>query len=341
MLDNNYIKGIDGITVTEYSISNVKTFAFDFVDDKTYFITNDSEIVYMTTSLNNVSIPDLVVPDDFNLSSNPLSPTIANDNLQFFTAKDGANAYVVKPKGQSFVSGESFKFEKLNNYFGEYVQICTVNYGGVPKFYALASQDSIVLIDVNQVDNVNKQYVEIEKTSYIATDVNCYFLPIISQNTEFAMTTTRLPKTTVISVKKQVEFLGADYYYAEFIMDDLIYKGYIPCDFTVDVLTDDFKWDQFSLESVNKTSVYKQADMQEKIVELEQDATVRVLEKIDGICKIAYKSGDVWEIGYIYSNKIINHSQIAIRNILIILAVVACISGTLTYFLLRSKKRAN
>ena len=221
------------------------------------------------------------------------------------------------------------------------MQICTVNYLGVPKFYALASQDTIVLFDITQVDNVNKQYVELEKTSYIATDVNCYFLPIISQNAEFAMTTTRLAKTTAINVKKQVEFLGADYYYAEFTLNNLIYKGYIPCDFTVDVLTDDFEWEQFSLESVNKTSVYKQADMQEKVMELKQDTTVRVLEKNDNVCKIAYKNGNVWEIGYIYSNKIINHPQIAIRNILIILAVVACISGTLTYFLLRYKKRAS
>ena len=341
VLDNNCIKSIENTTVTDYPLSNVKSFAFDFVDDNVYLLYNESEIVYNTTDVGNVSIEDLVIPNDFNLSGDPTNPTIANSNLQFFTAKEGANAYVVKPQNQAFTQGESFKFDKLISYSDEYVKICTVMYNGEPKFYALANQTSIVLIDISQVENTNKQYVEVVKNAFIATNVNCYYLPILTNNAQFALTNAsiiRLSKATPISVKKQLEFLGYDYYYAEFMLNGISYCGYIPCDFTANVLTENFEWDEFTLEQVNKTWVYSDSAMQEKMFELKQDSIVRVVEKGKTVCKIIYQNGENWEIGYIYTNEIIDHPAIAIRNILIVLAVVACVCGTCIYFLLRKKR---
>jgi len=323
-------------------------FAFDFVNSDAFMIYNGSEFIYQTTALDNVSITDLVVPDDFNLSSNPNSPNIADENLQFFRATEGANVYVIKDK--NLEKGQNFEFDGLSSYTGEFVKICTITYNGEPKFYALAyqdliSQDCIVLLDISQAQDTNKQIDEIDKTVYIATDVNCYFLPIITPTDRFALNKNqvlvRLSKTTPISVKKKLSFLDNDYYYAEFLLAETTYIGYIPCDFTVDVLTDEFEWEQFSIETVKNTWVYKQSDMQEKAFELKKDSTIRLIEKGDKVCKIAYKNGNEWEIRYIYTSKIIDQPALAIRNVLIILAVVACLCGTTTYFLLRNKKESN
>ncbi len=344
VVDNGNVKSIENSTVTGYALPKVKSLSFDFVDNDAFMIYNDSEFIHLTTALDNVSIADLVVPEDFNLTSNPLAPNVANDNLQFYTAIKDANVYVVKTN--NLAKGQKFAFDSLSSYTGEYVEICTVSYNGVPKFYALAyqdstNQDSIALVDISQAQNTNKQIEELEKTAYVATDVNCYYLPIITSSHKFVLTNQneiRLSKTTPISVKKKLSFLECDYYYAEFKIDGITYNGYLPCDFTVDVLTDDFEWEQFNLELVKNTWVYKQSDMQEKAFELKDNSEVRVLETNDNICKIAYKNDGAWEIGYIYKNKIIDQPALAIRNILIVLAVVACLCGTSTYFLLRHKK---
>ncbi len=341
VLDENAIKSAEN---NEELLTNVKSFAFDFVNDDAFLLYNDSEFISITTEFDNISIADLVVPNDFNLSFNPQDPNTASNNLKFFKAKEGANAYVVKPNSQSFSAGDKFMFDKLNDYTGEYVLICTVMCNNTPQFYALANQDSIALIDINQAEPIDNQPILVDKTVYVATDTNCYYLPIITSKAEFALTSDsskiRLEKATTINAKKQISFLGCDYYYAEFSINNTNYAGYIPCDFTVDVLTDDFAWDEFSLEKVNKTSVYSKSDMQEKVFELAKNDTVRILEKGDKICKIAYKNGDVWKVGYIYTSQIINQPKIAIRNILIILAVAGCVCGTCTYFLLRSKKKS-
>lgn len=348
VVDDGNIKSIENSTVTDYSLPKVKSFAFDFVNSDAFMIYNDSEFIYQTTALDNVSITDLVVPDDFNLSSNPNSPNTANENLQFFRATEGANVYVIKDK--NLEKGQNFEFDGLSSYTGEFVKICTITYNGEPKFYALAyqdliSQDCIVLLDISQAQDTNKQIDEIDKTVYIATDVNCYYLPIITPTDRFALNKNqvlvRLSKTTPISVKKKLSFLDNDYYYAEFLLAETTYIGYIPCDFTVDVLTDEFEWEQFSIETVKNTWVYKQSDMQEKAFELKKDSTIRLIEKGNKVCKIAYKNGNEWEIGYIYTSKIIDQPALAIRNVLIILAVVACLCGTTTYFLLRNKKESN
>jgi len=348
VVDDGNIKSIENSTVTDYSLPKVKSFAFDFVNSDAFMIYNGSEFIYQTTALDNVSITDLVVPDDFNLSSNPNSPNIADENLQFFRATEGANVYVIKDK--NLEKGQNFEFDGLSSYTGEFVKICTITYNGEPKFYALAyqdliSQDCIVLLDISQAQDTNKQIDEIDKTVYIATDVNCYFLPIITPTDRFALNKNqvlvRLSKTTPISVKKKLSFLDNDYYYAEFLLAETTYIGYIPCDFTVDVLTDEFEWEQFSIETVKNTWVYKQSDMQEKAFELKKDSTIRLIEKGDKVCKIAYKNGNEWEIRYIYTSKIIDQPALAIRNVLIILAVVACLCGTTTYFLLRNKKESN
>ena len=73
------------------------------------------------------------------------------------------------------------------------------------------------------------------------------------------------------------------------------------------------------------------------VKELTDGTSVRVLENNDGVIKVAVKDGDEWIVGYLKASAIKNEPQRAIRNILIVLAVVACVCGTSTYFILRRK----
>ena len=322
---------------TEYSIDNIKNFALDFVDDNTYFIKNGSEIIYSTAQMDNVSIADLIVPNEYTLT-NPTGTFIANENLEFYNVPKGLNAYVVSTNDDKFI------FEELTDYTGEYVKVCTLEYVGSHRFLVLANQNDIVLVDAQNVQDVQKQKVtdNIPSTVFVATNVHPYYLPIINPNGDFAFTSTdkiRLNKTTKLNVKHKIEFLDCEYYYTEFTFNSNTYSAYIPCSYTVEVLNQDFAWDSYTIETVKATSVYDTADMQTVIANLEKNSQVRLIEKGNNVCKIAYKLADgTYQIGYIYTNKIIDNPNIAIRNVLIIILVVACVCGTLTYFLLRKRK---
>ncbi len=323
---------------TEYSIDNVKTFALDYVDNAVYFIKNDSTVLSSTTQMDNVSILDIAVPSDYTLT-NPIGVTTANETLEFFTATEDANAYVVSIKEQTFT------FKNLTTYSGEYVKICTVDYLGTPKFLVFANQDDIVLIEIDHAQSVQKQKItqNLPETVFVATNVNAYYLPIINANDDFAFTDTdkvRLNKTTQISVIHKIEFLGCKYYYAQFEFDSKTYSAYIPCKYTVEVLNKDFAWDSYEIETVKETAVYSDNDMQTEIAKLNKNTKVRIIEKGKTVCKIAYKLDDgTYQIGYIYTSKILDEPSIAIRNILVIIAVTACVCGTLTYFILRKRRR--
>ncbi len=334
VLANGTVRCIN--TNTEYSISNIKNFALDFIDDNVYFIKNNNEIIYSTTQMSNVSIADLSVPSDYTLT-NPEGIKSASDTLEFFTIQKGSNAYVVDTKNGKFI------FDELTVYDGEYVKICTIEYMGSPRFLALANQDDIVLTEIKHAQSVQKQKItDTPPAAFVATDVHAYYLPIINANGDFAlndMEKIRLNKTTQINIVHKIEFLDCEYYYAEFEFNGNSRFAYIPCSYTVEVLNQDLYWDSYKIEMVKSTSVYADSNMQSVLANLDENSQVRLIEKGDTISKIAYKLTDgTYQIGYIYTNKIIDNPSTSIRNILIIIAVTACVCGTLTYFVLRKRK---
>ena len=287
--------------------------------------------------MDNVSICDLNVPSDYTLT-NPSGTYNASESLEFFTVQNDANAYVVNTKDGKFV------FEKLTSYSGEYVKICAVEYMGSQRFLVLANQEDIVLVEVKHAKTLQKQKVtDTIKKAFVATDVHAYYLPIINANGDYVLTNVnkiRLNKTTEFNIKHKIEFLESEYYYAEFSFNGKTHSAYIPCSYTVEVLNENFAWDTYKIETVKQTSVYDNSDMQTVVANLENNTQVRLIEKGDTICKIAYKLTDgTYQIGYINTDKIIDNPSIAIRNILIIIAVTACVCGTLTYFLLRKKRQ--
>ena len=138
--------------------------------------------------------------------------------------------------------------------------------------------------------------------AYVTTSVNGYYVPVITPDCEYALsngeTVFRLYKGAVLTCEKKFSMLGTEYYLATFNYDGNAVKGYVPVSFTVEVLNENKEWRAYKLETVNKTNLY----------------------------------------GYVDASAIINAPNLSVRNILLILAVTACLCGSVTFLLLRRKK---
>ena len=83
--------------------------------------------------------------------------------------------------------------------------------------------------------------------------------------------------------------------------------------------------------------LYKDKNMTESILELSDDAEVRLFSEENGVSYVAVAIEGGYITGYIKSSMIKNDAKTAVRNVLIILAVLASVCGTATYFILRKK----
>jgi hypothetical protein len=169
-----------------------------------------------------------------------------------------------------------------------------------------------------------------------------YYFPLITKAQEYSLNNNgviRLEKQALVSVEEKITFLGNDFYFVSITINNEQVKGYIPVSFTVEVLTQDFVWDNYALEEVANTTLYKNADLTEEIDVIENGTKVRVMNNENGVCFVIIDLGDNNFIeGYISSSALkTDEPNTTVRNILIILAVTASVCGTLTYFLLRKK----
>ncbi len=315
---------------SDFESSGVKSFALDYDKKTAYLVYQNEEYIMKTDALENVSINDIDVPQSYITTDKN-----ANEELKTFKAKAGVNVYSVTTKNGKF------NFSELINNDTEYAFITEINKNGV-ILYALAGQTDVVLINKADVEETTLPPVlEVPQTAYITTSVSGYYLPIITANGEYALTdgnAVRLSKEQVINPKHKITFLEKEYYYAEFSVAGATYNGYVPIDYTIAVLSQDFKWDNYTVEKVNATKVYLEKELTTEIAELASDTSVRVISIEDGVALIAYETEGGWLNGYIDSDSIIDDANIAIRNILIIVAVMASVCGTTTFFLLRRKK---
>jgi hypothetical protein len=128
-----------------------------------------------------------------------------------------------------------------------------------------------------------------------------------------------------------------DYYYAEITLGEKTYKGYIPKEFTVDVLAEDKTHLNFTLSKVNATSVYLDAELITEITSLEKDTSVRVISVNDGVAEIYFSSGETWIKGYVSESALIVEQNNSIRNAIMLLIAVTCVCSTIIYFMFKKK----
>ncbi len=360
VLTNNGIRYLDGnsfksLTITAPETNDtIKSFAMSFEDKNVYLLFNNKEYVAKTTELNNLALSEVTVSNNDFITT---APTAEKDGLTVARVKEGANVYSVKKEK----NGNRLIYDKLSERQSEYAYICEVKLSDKLSLFVLAGQDEIVLVNKNELTlSPVVQSATVPETAFITTDVNAYYIPIILKETNaetdfevisFALNdgnTVRLKKGAQISPLSEITFLtrkqgdevmGINYYFASFIINEKEYSGYIPVSFTVPVLSKDFSWKDYEIETVKKATVYKDDSLTESIYTLNDGDKVQVVENVNGVLKIKIQVNENGYIeGYIKSDSIKNEAQINIRNVSIIFIISLCVLGTSLFLILRKKR---
>lgn len=308
----------------------LESFTLCFDKEEVYFLYENSEFIYSTTYLPNTAINGTYVTSNYVLTDQDSDAK----GLSFYKAKAGANVYSV-----TVDQNDLFQFNNLIEPENCYILICEI-----PQInhLALVGQNGVVLIEKSTAEVFDVPFTTQNKTAFISTDVNAYYFPIITQGDLYVLSNnglkTKLEKGTEINVKKSFAFAGRDFYYATFSVEGETFVGYLPVDFTVDVLSEDFVYTSWTIRTVNQTNVYSNPDKSQLLTTLSEGTSIRLYSTENGISKIAFKDGEEWKIGYIDTKAIQDKPNTTIRNVLIVLAVTACLCGSITFFVLRKKQ---
>lgn len=320
----------DAIDIKPYNNEDkIKSFAINFDKKEVLILYEGKEYVCYTNQLDNFALSEATVSDEtYKTTDNNASI----ENLKVATVKSG-NVYSVTRNSQS-----KFDYKGLVEKENEYAYICDVDMGNDLILCALAGQNGVVLVNKNELEISNVTTQSAPTTAYVTTDVNAYYLPIITKNADYVLTDNggiRIDKSTKITPMSKIQILDKEFYFASVTLNERTYNGYIPVDFTVEVLSEDVKWDEYTIEKVLSTSYYLDQTMQQKSGTLKDGEKVKVLSIENGVAKIIIDGQD--GVFYIKSSAIKDEPNVAVRNILIILAVAASVCGTASYFILRKK----
>lgn len=177
--------------------------------------------------------------------------------------------------------------------------------------------------------------------AFVTTDVDLYFLPLITENGKFSKTVDgarlRLSAKTSIMPISKITFDECEFYRVFVSVNDTAYYGYVPVNFTVTVLSEDINSVTFTVGKVYATSVFRDAALNDEIYSLTENSQVKIITTIDGVAKIAYKIDNEWLIGYVSADAIIDTPNTVIRNVLVILAVATSLTITSLYFIHKRK----
>ena len=103
------------------------------------------------------------------------------------------------------------------------------------------------------------------------------------------------------------------------------------------ILSEDYEWQTYRTVKVNSTKIYAEKELETVLANLKDGTQVRILSTENNVCEIAYYDGTSWIRGYMRKSAIKNPAKTTVRNILIIIAVMASVCGTTTFFVLRKK----
>lgn len=322
----------------------IKTFAMNFDCNKVYLMLNSDERVYSTDTLPNLALSNLAVPSDFATTAN----NAQLDKLKVYTALSGSNVYNVTQNETKFV------FNGIIESGNEYAFISDVTdqnaFGVSVSFTALAGRNSegrceLVLVDKTCVKDITDSTINLTTTPakvFVTTDCNAYYLPILTFDGDYALVDTdviSLLKGSVLEPTNKITMLGADFYYGMIkLSDGRTCSGYVPVNFTVEVLSQDFKWAEYTIHQTKATMLYSDDGLSVNILDLSDGQSVRVFESTETYVKVAVNTENGWIIGYVSSSALQNDAYMNVRNIIIILAVAVCVFGTTLFFVLRKKK---
>lgn len=317
-------------------LENLTSFALSF-DKKEVYYTTESERLYKTISLGNVAIDSIVTPSDYKLNGTSAAPV--GNTYKIYSVKENQNN--VNVYGFAIKNG-SLTFTDFVEAEEEYVYISCDT---LSNLYFLAGRNGPVLISGAQLDEEDRTLEEVGKEVYVTTGVHAYYYPIMTKpnptiysliNGENEVT---FKKNVNLYASKKITVLGRSFYYAEKKTENgNVINFFIPTDFTVDTLSSDVKHVNYTIERIKATTVYSDEKLTDKLTDLTAETEIRVLSKNKDVCKVAFYADGAWTEGYVKASYIINDSATAIRNVLIVLALITCVCGSATYFVLRRKQ---
>lgn len=307
----------------------VTSFALSFDTKSVYYTTAEFEGILVTEDLSNYSINSTALPQDFILSKNNAN---IND-LEIYTINENANVYSVNNANGYFV------YNSLIDPLSQYAFICNVDYDGV-VYKCLAGVNGIVLVYDEFLTNEEPIIQDVDHTVFITTTVHAYYLPLITLDGAHYLDGNNekvvLAKHTPVKVIKKLNVSDRDFYYAVLDSENNVF-AYIPLDFTVKTLSKDVVINEFKIEDFDSPILYLDTELQNEFTRFTEIVSLKVLSVDNGVATILYHTEDGDLICYANSNLILDNQKIWVRNVLIILVLITCVSGTTTYFLLRRK----
>lgn len=339
-----YDEDTDAFVETQsFTQTDIKDFALNYDSKEVSYITSNSEFVRTTKGLDNLAIDSLTIPTQYVTQDLNANQETAGE-YKVYSVTQGTNLYLVNVKNQSF------NFIKLGNNVGDYAFICDID-TGISGFIlsALASPSGTILVDKSNLSFETKVAQTAPSRVYITTKVNAYYLPIVTPDSLYSivvdleqMQNIRIEAGTFVNPINKIVFLGQDYYFASYQLDNQTRYCYIPVGFTVEIPYVKSAYQTYSLEKVTATKVYADKELKQSMnVNLSEGQSIKLYKTENGVSLIAFKDQNgEWINGYISSASIVNQPALAVRNFVIIVAVIVCVFGS-TLFLILRKKNSN
>ncbi len=350
-----YYKPAGGwILAAELDTGSVKNIGCYFDKNEIYYTLIGEERLLKTTGLKNLAVNSVDLGKDLlNRAALPYEEAVDNgqDDLRYYvvnvsesvTYGNNVNVYSVDYSEEDGKLG----FSELLQVEDEYIWLMDVKLptalGTELSLCVFASNKGISLVNAKDVKKTEKQKLTAPEKAYTSTKVNLYHLPAITEKDLFSATSggdaIRLERATEIYPRSKLVFSNIEYYFATVTVGGKEYAGYIPSSFTVETLYENPDKDEYTVKTVSAVTVYANADLTDDVCELADGTKVRYYGTENGAAKIAYETADGYKIGYIEERKIRKDASVALRNILITLAVITSACGTATFFILRKKKK--
>ncbi len=315
------------------AINNIKSFALDYESEEIYFILENEEVILYSTEFDNQTISKIEINSEYKTSDN-----IGKDieELKVYTITENANAYNIKVENGkiNFIG----YYEDYN--IGKNEFVCIYN-APTPyeDFYILSGFDTLnkeITLLVNKYYLTEKEdFIKDENNIvYVSTPVDLYYLPIINENRVFSLregeSVVRLPSNVSFETKKEITINDYIFYYGEIKLNDKTYKAYIPKDFTVLILSNEYIRKTFVYKDVHKTSLLTEDN--KEIIKISEDEKVKVLETLETKSLVEYDYNGTTYCGYITNEEIIEPTDNTIKIVVCLAFLTVCAFITTLYF---------
>lgn len=313
---------------------NVLDFAISFSKQEVFFIDGNSEKLYITDDLVNSSIETLTLPENYTISDS----TTTLDKLVFVSVREGANVFGYR------IDGENIAFNALIGVESEYLVISEIiDQNSSEKFFALAGENQTVLVNQKDANQISKTVLPSLSKVYVTTPVHAYYLPKITKTDDYVARLNGekiyIPLGSEIYPEGEVSFNGTAFYFAKISLGESEHLLYVPKSFTTDKIESAIEINTFTLRKLRPTTIYLDKNLTSPIITTTEEINVRLYSSLDGIIEIEYFNGETWVKGYALEKDLLNEPNTAIRNILIVLAVITCACGSITFFIVRNKQK--